>query len=256
MSTHLKITQKGPHAARHGLRAIHDAKFKWLMAVALVAASGVFATPTPAQAAIMSTITQIDADESVVGDISGSDLINTGSAALSGVSSSNYGAQLGANGSPDGVLNDGLHGYRSGMPSLGAASNEVWTITYTLNAGYDIDSIVVHTGAEDFRADQDFEVFFETVGDPGNFVSIGRFTDPTFRDGRVKTTVFDDTSSPIGTNVSAVRFDIYNSFAGVGFYSELDVFEASPVPEPSSFVLAGLGLLGLAGWGVRRRREA
>ena len=227
--------------------------------IAVVAMALIFAAG-PAMAGLVSSATLIDRDESVVGDISAIDMVNAGSAALAGVTSSSYAAILGA-GNPDVVLNDGLHGYRSGAAALGASSNPVWTLTYSLNGGHDIDSIVTHSAAEDNRGDQDFEVLLETVGDPGNFVSLGQFTHKGWgapfdgdTTGHWKVTVEDDGGAAIGTNVSAIRFAFSNGVVAPTFFSEIDVFEAGgnggEVPEP-----AGLGVIGLALLAVRKRRS-
>ena len=230
-----------------------------LLTVALITAIGVFVSSAPANAAVMATLFKFSSDPSVAGDISASDLVNTGSAALSGVDSSGYSPILSANASPNGVLIDGLHGYRSGASSLAASSNPIWTITYSLTGGHDIDSIVLFSAAEDNRTDPNFQVLFETVGNPGYFVSLGTFNksatsgDPTWA-GSWKVTVEDDGGSPLGTNISAVRFAFSNGLVAPTFYSEIDIFEAAAVPEPSTLALCSVGLAGMGLFAWRRRR--
>jgi len=52
-----------------------------------------------------------------------------------------------------------------------------------------------------------------------------------------------------------VRFDVYQTPEGATNWTLADTWTvtANSVPEPSTFVLAVLGLLGLLGWGRRRK---
>ena len=68
---------------------------------------------------------------------------------------------------------------------------------------------------------------------------------------------FTPTGETMWTGVDAIRF-VWNSPAPPNNYSykvwEIDVQGAASVPEPSSFALAVLGLIGLGWFGLRQRK--
>jgi hypothetical protein len=60
-----------------------------------------------------------------------------------------------------------------------------------------------------------------------------------------------------GTSAQYVRFLGLNSYPDAETFvglAEVIFFESDPIPEPSTLVLAAIGLLGLLGWGRRRHR--
>ena len=58
-----------------------------------------------------------------------------------------------------------------------------------------------------------------------------------------------------GSQVSAVGFIQYEAQNPNGYYYSQDMIFAIPAPEPSSLAIAGLGMLGFVGYGLRRKRS-
>jgi len=138
-------------------------------------------------------------------------------------------------------------------PELTIVDNNL-ELTYDLSDPADISDINVYSGWRDGgRVDQDYEVLYATS------------SVPVFQS--LTTVSVDHTAGdPPGlgvfiaadglTDVTAIRFvftGVQNGYVG---YKEIDVIgPAAVVPEPGTFVLAALGLVGLAFFGRRRRQR-
>jgi hypothetical protein len=140
------------------------------------------------------------------------------------------------------------------------------TATFQLTAGYNISIIQVITGwAGQNLGEQDFQVLLSIGG--GAFTSYGTFANNTpFGSGASAQgsylTTLNGSSGPIATDVTGVQFvfqnpDTSNGIGSVGasqagssggtVIDELQVFGTiSPVPEPATDALLGVGILGLA----------
>lgn len=134
-----------------------------------------------------------------------------------------------------------------------SGGNVVYELNTTVNTfGYDISSIGIFSGwNDDGRDGINVTVSYATVAAPLTFVDIAIATQD---DGsaRFENANINETVSPnvLASGVKSIRFT-FNSpeNAGVG-YKELDVIGVATVPEPSTALLGGLGILAL----MRRRR--
>jgi hypothetical protein len=183
------------------------------------------------------------------------------------VINSGVGGPAGGDG-PDGlepVLRDGTAtdttGYANGSLTAARISNGD-VLTYTLDtsvntAGYQIDQVDMFHGWKDGGRDRisDFDVAYATVGDPGTFIDLLTDGDSgNYASSYGRTSVVPAGSNTfLATDVAAVRITFNSIENGYGGISEIDVLGAA-VPEPSTFCLVALGLLGLLGWGRRRKR--
>jgi hypothetical protein len=155
-----------------------------------------------------------------------------------------------------GSLTDGVFA-TTNHASAGSYVIASGSITYNLDTsintlGYDIQTIGIYTGwLNDGRDRVDVTVSFATVLDPGTFVPLGLTTQDG--GGQYESAVISESVSPnlLATGVKSIRFNFGASQENGGSgYKELDVTGVATVPESSSALLGGLGLLAL----LRRRR--
>jgi MYXO-CTERM domain-containing protein len=184
---------------------------------------------------------------------------------------SNGGATSTANALNDGVLGPTTNSINPDLNGTAFDIDGAWQTTFTLNTtlnplGYDITSIATIAAWMVPRADQSYTVQYTTVG---NAVpqTLGAFSYPPNASGNPAVATMltlSDSSGPGNTitGLTGVASLIFNILPPGGnnqtVYREIDVFgqpTGSPVPEPSSCLLAAMGAVGLA-FLARRRREA
>jgi len=194
--------------------------------------------------------------------VSNTDLVNTGSSALTGTTSSqatpNWGTTV--NGA-----HDGIHTQNFGTYSGQYAVNSGTTLTFDLGgnpAGYDISSIISLSGYADptDRISQKYNVEYSLVGSAAWNALAGDITGATVNRAWVK----GGTENYVGelqvtisdmslTGVDGLRFTFYN-YAAVAIYQEIDVTGTlTAIPEPGS--LLALGCLLGSGVCLRSRRR-
>jgi hypothetical protein len=135
--------------------------------------------------------------------------------------------------------------------------------TLTLNLatssfGWNLSSIVVLTGVGPTdqweRSDHSYTIALSTDGTNFGtpFINVNDITTASQAfGGEVQMTIADNASAPLGTGIKAVRFVFANAVGPEqNMYREIDVLGVASVPEPSTALLGGLGMLAL----LRRRR--
>lgn len=166
-------------------------------------------------------------------------------------------------GSATANLNNGSIGGSLSNPDLAFDLDATWKTTFNLDLttgplGYDITQIDSFAGWATSNYGQRYEVLLSKVGDP-TFTSVGTFTNsPPITGSRHSTLIeITDTTGFLGTEIDAIQFSFLDpgGSSGSGALREIDVigFATFQIPEPSTVVLLGLGVVGLA-WQVRRRR--
>jgi len=162
-----------------------------------------------------------------------------------------------------GVFGAGVHG---------TASADMWStngdfgvpndtppaqITYDLGDNYTLSGLHVWNYNEigqSARGANSVTISVSPTGLTGDLVSLGVFTFVEATGLGYLGAAVPLGSSSLLDNVRLVRFDIATNFGGTDFVGLSEVqFDGVVIPEPSSLLLAGLGMLGLAGYGRRRK---
>jgi len=216
---------------------------------------------SPSSGGIIDT-TAYDASNHAAFDTNASatDLVNTGEATLSSaaISTTNFGSGGHNNGVAANTQTDSTYFANGNLPG---------TITYTLDTsvdtyGYDITqirSIMGWNAASTTLANQDFDIEVSLVGSD-SFANIHTVTYTPFTTGdgnKSSMVTVTDNTGVIASGVDQLRFTYrqtgtWGSSPGA-VIRELDVEGVATIPEPSTFALSALGLLGLLACGRRRR---
>jgi hypothetical protein len=145
---------------------------------------------------------------------------------------------------------------KSGFATGG--NNGGTTLTYLLPSASNVTSIDVYGGWQDGGRDQQgYNVLYSTSAAPATFIALATvdFNPPAVNVPQATLVSISDDAGNLASDVVAIRFDFNNVENGYTGYAEIDVM-GSPIPEPSTLVLAALGVLGLLGYGRRRQRSA
>lgn len=217
-----------------------------------------------AGAAIM--VTRTAAIQAAAYTVSSTDLVNNGAATLGSISST-YTAYSGYNPSI-GAINNGANNMM--LPS----NLTGFSVTFNLNTasatnGYDITGFNTYSYSGDFRAAQEYKVYYQTIAGGDTWFQLLSPDSTTDRPGAFQSN-FDTTPGHLygttnyhpfapatgytivnaaitgWTGVKTIQFVTQipsgNSVGQASIVSEFDVFgTASPIPEPASVVLLVLG---------------
>lgn len=200
--------------------------------------------------------------------VSDEDLVNNNQPTFLSSSTINYTAGAGSGGLA--VINDGISLNGDANAMFNDDCSIIYSVLFTLDTsinttGYDISQINVTAGTggvEDYSW-MDYDIFYSTVLDP----AFTKLTSVLY-DQAVATTIYGNgdpanyiqaftKDTILATGVSQLRFDIRGN-PGVShqvtYYQEIDVFSTiTPVPEPQTYALLGMGMV-LLGAGIYRAR--
>ncbi len=126
------------------------------------------------------------------------------------------------------------------------------SVTYALNIGlnplgYTLTQINTFGAWDDGRDAQNINIFYSTITDPTNFISLATVGfDPPFPGTFSRVSVTPGVGDAfIATNVHSVRFSFPTQESGSGGYRELDVF-GTAIPEPSAAFSIGVSVIAFA----------
>ena len=212
-----------------------------------------------AQAAIVNTYTTTTEVASLSPAISATDLLQTSltSSSITGFTPvATYAPTLpNGGGLYDGSYNAGAVGF--GTAYIDSGTSDPWTVEFIFDLttniyGYDLTGLNVYSGWDSGLANQDYTIEVSTY-DSADYYTLTSVTQ-TASNVALVTSIFEDDSGIVATNVDAIRFTHHTASSnGRGSYREIDVLGvASTVPEPSTVALfIGLGALGFVA--LRRR---
>jgi hypothetical protein len=217
-----------------------------------------------ASASVASAVViEVDSNTSTGFTVSSTDIINgTLPAVVGNISAEEGVTDPSGTGAP---LTNGLFG-DPGLPGGGTDAGNVVAVhngvvlTYTLPSfpgGFSITGINTYVGWRDPGRDaQNYDVLYSTVAAPGIFLPLATVNyNPGGAPSPSDTAVFlTDSTGQLANNVAAIRFSFPTTENGFVGYRELDVFAVATIPEPSTFVLMGLGLVGVLA-GYRRMKK-
>jgi len=134
-------------------------------------------------------------------------------------------------------------------------------ITYDLGDNYDLDEIHVWnfnaSSGDNDRSARDVTILVSSDDDVANLVSLGNFTfDQASGEPADRGFSIDLSSFALADNARLVRFDITSNYGDPDFVGLSEVqFSGTAIPEPSSLLLVGLGMVSLLGYGRRVIRK-